>query len=67
MTVSQGHRPDTCHTKGSLFCQRCDHRSPIDGDWERDDATPGLRLRCPQCDCLVIDQPRICGSFVAEE
>lgn len=43
--------------KATLFCQSCDHESPVDGDWRlrsRDDRTEYV---CPVCDATVTERP----------
>lgn len=40
-------------TKAVLFCPRCDHRAPWDGDW-RVRTSPGHRtVYCPSCGARV--------------
>lgn len=51
--------------KSVLFCPKCGHESPVDGDWtvtgksergaERTDAE--LVYECPNCDCVVTVRP----------
>lgn len=43
--------------KNALFCRRCGHESPTDGDW-RVRATPsGALYRCPACGADVARRP----------
>jgi hypothetical protein len=37
--------------KSTLFCRRCDHESPIGGDWCVPD--DGHAYECPRCGALV--------------
>jgi ribosomal protein S27AE len=57
MTCTHAPERASSHAKSELFCQRCDHASPVDGDWIRDDAAAGLRLLCPRCGNAVVTQP----------
>ena len=51
-----GTRSPPHRLKTELFCQSCGHASPIDGDWNADDAAVRHRLRCPRCDRVVVDR-----------
>ena len=57
MTLEYGREQRPAKTR--LFCQNCDHESPVDGDWISDDRTTRRRLRCPRCGDCVVDQPPV--------
>lgn len=59
MTCAHAPKQKSRRAKSELFCQRCDHASPIDGDWIRDDSAAGHRLLCPRCGHAVVAQPAL--------
>lgn len=42
-------RQDGERRKAVLFCSRCTHKSPIDGDWIWRRRKEGTEIRCPNC------------------
>lgn len=44
--------------KGVLFCPRCDHASPTDGDWVVHQHATSLEYRCPDCDARITERKR---------
>jgi uncharacterized Zn finger protein len=44
---------DASDRKAALFCQQCDHASPVDGDWVVHTVGDHRRLRCPECRTVV--------------
>jgi len=61
MTLSMSYTsdPDQQFAKTVLFCPTCEHASPIDGDWIRDDSVQRDRLLCPRCGTDIVDQPQL--------
>lgn len=63
MTLHRPNPPDpdseSSFAKTRLFCLRCDHASPVDGDWIADDASTGRQLLCPRCGAVVVDDPTL--------
>ena len=39
--------------KNTLFCPRCGHESPIDGDWCVRTPVAGETITCPVCAAVV--------------
>jgi transcription elongation factor Elf1 len=48
--------PSATRRKNTLFCPRCGHESPADGDWCRT-PTPGETITCPVCAAIVASDP----------
>ncbi|WP_247004928.1 phage terminase large subunit family protein [Halosolutus gelatinilyticus] len=44
--------------KSLLFCLECDHRSPIDGDWLREERGESVAYVCPACETTISERPR---------
>ncbi|WP_336344821.1 hypothetical protein [Halalkalicoccus ordinarius] len=44
--------------KSVLFCPRCDHASPVDGDWVVHTHATSLEYRCPDCDARITERKR---------
>ncbi|MFB6309259.1 MAG: hypothetical protein ABEH35_08015 [Haloarculaceae archaeon] len=44
--------------KTRLFCPECGHESGVHGDWRVTLTADGRKLRCPECDAVVVEQPR---------
>lgn len=44
--------------KGMLFCPRCDHASPADGNWVVRAHAASLEYRCPDCDARITERKR---------
>jgi predicted RNA-binding Zn-ribbon protein involved in translation (DUF1610 family) len=51
-TPSRRHEP-----KALLFCPRCGHESPVDGDWELTLRPVVVDVHCPDCRELLTRRP----------
>ena len=61
MNCSQSTTPgsaDEPQRKSVLFCQDCDHESPVDGDWMIRTQGDDLLYVCPTCQNVLTERPR---------
>ena len=49
--------PQETPPKAALFCPRCGHESPADGDWVLTLCSEAVEVRCPDCRCLLTTRP----------
>jgi len=57
MSVKNG-RQDRTDAKAALICPSCNRTAPADGAWSRRRRDGRTDLRCPDCDAVVVSQPR---------
>jgi len=50
-------RSGTSHVKATLFCPRCGHESPADGDWSVCEAGGVATYVCPDCEREIAERP----------
>jgi hypothetical protein len=49
--------PRQTPTKQTLFCPRCAHESPVDGDWILTLRPEAVEIHCPDCRALLTRRP----------
>ena len=49
--------PRQRHSKMTLFCPRCQHESPVDGDWVLTLRPDAIEIHCPDCRTLLTTRP----------
>lgn len=62
MAARIDHTTDSTHEeKAMLFCQECDHKSALTGDWKTEENSRTVRYVCPNCESTVVEQspPRL--------
>ena len=55
-SVSPAHA-DRTQRKAMLFCPRCGHESPVDGDWVLTLRPDSVDVGCPDCRELLTSRP----------
>jgi predicted RNA-binding Zn-ribbon protein involved in translation (DUF1610 family) len=50
-------RTGTSHLKATLFCPRCGHESPADGDWSVQEVDGVAAYVCPECGREITRRP----------
>jgi len=55
--IRRESRPGTSHAKATLFCPRCGHESPADGDWSVCEAGGVATYVCPDCEREIAERP----------
>jgi predicted RNA-binding Zn-ribbon protein involved in translation (DUF1610 family) len=45
------------HRKSTLFCPRCGHEAPVDGDWVLTLRPETAEVHCPDCRTLLTARP----------
>ena len=44
-------------SKSTLFCPRCGHESPVDGDWVLTLRPETVEIHCPDCRTVLATRP----------
>ena len=50
-------KPRRIRQKTTLFCPRCGHESPVDGDWVLTLRPETVEIHCPDCRTLLTTRP----------
>jgi DNA-directed RNA polymerase subunit RPC12/RpoP len=58
----RAERPLRERRKAVLTCPRCEHTSPLDGDWIWTDCDRGTEISCPDCEHLLTVRERFDDS-----
>ena len=49
--------PRDTSPKATLFCPRCGHENPVDGDWVLTLRPETVEIHCPDCRALLTTRP----------